>query len=373
MNFLKRHKIATVTLLTVLILSAGLIWFVKDKLDRITYDDGKVTETEVTKPDDGEVGESVPGTEQEPAGETKETETEFVNESADDGLSEGQMAGLEDTEIVLSEMDIFADKDVFNILLLGTDERSDSYSAFSRADSIILVSVHKEEKTIKLVSLERDMGVPILEGKHTGTYDKLTHCFAYGGADLMMKEVEHCFRVDVDRFVRLNFSHFAQIIDAIGGVDIELTELEAQGLNGEIRTNAWTKHKVYPGLNHLDGYDALQYARLRYIDSDWQRVQRQRNVIQSIVYAATELSLLEMNEAADKILPLIHTNLTQKEMLELLFFAPNVFGAKLEQMTLPKSGTYGVMTGLDDRTMFAVDFDVNAQILRDFLGGSNVE
>ena len=75
MNFLKRHKIATVTLLTVLILSAGLIWFVKDKLDRITYDDGKVTETEVTKPDDGEVGESVPGTEQEPAGETPQKKT----------------------------------------------------------------------------------------------------------------------------------------------------------------------------------------------------------------------------------------------------------------------------------------------------------
>lgn len=370
MKFFKRHKIMTGTLLAVLILLAGLTWFVKDKLNRITYDDGKVTEAETEAPVFEQSGETSP-TDEGPA--PTEEATESVDEGMDETLSADQVAGLEDSEAVLSEMEIFADRDVFNILLLGTDERTDAYSPYSRADSIILVSIHKDKKTVKLVSLERDMGVPILEGKHAGQYDKLTHCFAYGGADLMMKEVEHCFRVDVDRFVRLNFNHFAQIIDAIGGVDIELTEREAQGLNGEIRTNAWTKHVVYPGLNHLDGYDALQYARLRYIDSDWQRVQRQRNVIQSVVHAATGLSLLEMNAAADKILPLIHTNLTQSEILELLFFAPNVFGADLEQMTIPKSGTYGVMIGLADRDMFAVDFDANARILREFLYGNDAE
>lgn len=102
--------------------------------------------------------------------------------------------------------------------------------------------------------------------------------------------------MDVNRYVRVNFDSFADIIDAVGGVDIELTSLEAQGLNGEVRTNAYAKHKMYEGMNHLDGYDALQYSRLRYIDSDWKRIERQRNVIQAVVHKAQGLNLIELND-----------------------------------------------------------------------------
>lgn len=109
----------------------------------------------------------------------------------------------------------------------------------------------------------------------------------------MLKEVRECLRVDVNRYVRVNFDSFADIIDTVGGVDIELTSLEAQGLNGEVRTNAYAKHKMYEGMNHLDGYDALQYSRLRYIDSDWKRIERQRNVIQAVDFEANATILKE--------------------------------------------------------------------------------
>lgn len=121
----------------------------------------------------------------------------------------------------------------------------------------------------------------------------------------MLKTVREVLNVDVEYYARVNFNTFTQLIDSVGGVDVNLTKEEAAGLNGEVRTNAWKKHKVYEGLNHLDGYDALQYSRLRYTDSDWRRVERQRNVIQSVVSAAGDMNLIELNAMLDTVLPLI--------------------------------------------------------------------
>lgn len=344
----KKKKIIFIILIVVLLIFGIIVWFVMDKLNRIDYSDGDNT------PQAAAGEENI-----EDAAKDASEEEEFISQE------ELEELGL--AEVKLADMDIFTDSNVFNVLLLGTDERKDEYSTNARADSIMLLSVNKETKNMKLVSLERGMGVPILEGQYQGQYDWLTHCFRYGGANLMLKEVQECLRVDVNRYVRVNFNSFAEIIDAIGGVDIELTALEAQGLNGEVRTNARTKHKVTEGMNHLDGYDALQYARLRYIDSDWKRIERQRNVIQTVVHKAKDLNLLELNEVADMILPLINTNLTKSEVLNLVLFAPNVIGKDIEQMSIPKKGTYGGMKGMGGRSLYAVDFETNANILREFL------
>lgn len=125
---------------------------------------------------------------------------------------------------------------------------------------------------MKLASLERGMGVPILEGQYEGEYDWLTHTFRYGGANLMMREVRECFKVDVARYIRVNFATFVQGIESVGGVDISLTEAEAAYIN-KFNKGGIT---CVAGQNHLDGRAALEYARCRKIDSDWQRVKRQR-------------------------------------------------------------------------------------------------
>lgn len=335
--------------IALMIIIAG-IWFVNDKLNRLDYSDGTLTEEELSAT----------------ASEVALEELGLSSEEPEVIIS-AEEEGLEEEDAVLTEMEIFKDDDVLNILLLGTDERRSEYSTNARADSIMILSLNRKEGTMKLASLERGMGFPILEGAYAGQYDWLTHCFRYGGADLMLKEVRECLRVDVDRYIRVNFNTFDQIIDAVGGVDIELTALEAQGLNGEVRTNAYAKHTMYPGVNHLDGYDALQYARLRYIDSDWKRVQRQRNVIQAVVHQSKELNLIELNEATNTILPLIQTNMSKTEVLELTTYLPTLAGADIEQMTVPAKGTYGVMTGMGGRTLYAVDFEENAAILKDFL------
>ncbi len=254
----------------------------------------------------------------------------------------------------------------FNILLLGTDERSEKFNEDARSDCTMLLSLNLKDHTARLVSLERGIGVPI-EGQED---DWLTHVFRYGGADLMLKTVRKQFDVDVNRYARVNFHAFAEIIDAIGGVDITLTETEAAALNGEIYTNASTKHRVYPGHNHLDGYDALQYARQRFIDDDWHRMQRQRTVLQAALEQTKHLNLIQINNLLDKTFPLVQTNMTKKEINSLLPKAPFFLGVKLEQMSLPLPGTFGNKLSSDGRSLMLLDFEENARILHEFLYGS---
>ena len=155
-------------------------------------------------------------------------------------------------EMEMPEGSPFADEDVLNILLIGTDERTEAvndadafthlnqldgtegtteFSDDARADAMILVSLDLRDHTIRLVSIERATGVPILLDGFEGQYDWITHTFRYGGPKLTMDTVEDCFNVEVDHYVRVNFNSFVQIVDAVGGVDIEITDLQAKALN----------------------------------------------------------------------------------------------------------------------------------------------
>lgn len=342
-------KIVLLFVLSLLLVLALIIAFFASKLDKIQYAD------ETKQPDYH--AEATDPNETSAATEPEEEE-EIVD-----------ISGLEQVETAppIPDSEVFEDSDVFNILLIGTDERTKEFSEKARSDSMILMSIDKKNNTVKLVSLERGIAAPVLEGQYKGQYDWLTHIFRYGGADLLMKTVEHCFKVDVDHYVRINFNAFAQVVDAIGGVDIELTKAESQALNGYVYTNAKTKHLVKEGVNHLDGYDALQYARLRFIDSDWVRVGRQRTVILAVVEALKDSSLLELNDLADTVLPMVQTNLTKLQIAELVLYAPNFLKASFDQMTIPKKGTYGGLTVMGGRGSFAIDFEVNNDLLHRFL------
>ena len=299
--------------------------------------------------------------------------------------------GLEhsDGEMVMPEGSPFADDSVLNVLLISTDERTEAvndadafthldqldgtadtteFSEDARADSLILASLNIEKDTIKLVSIERATGVPILLDEYEGEYDWITHTFRYGGARLTMDTVETCFNVQVDHYVRFNFNSFVQIVDAVGGIDVELTETEAAALNWEVPSNSMLiVNKVHAGLNHFDGYTALQYARLRSIDSDWKRIERQRTVIQAVLDQIRNASVTELDNLLNTALPLVQTNFTKSEIAALLVQLPGFLGVQTEQMSMPVEGTYGVRTGMDDRTMYDPDWQVESEILQDFL------
>ncbi|WP_367924243.1 LCP family protein [uncultured Ruthenibacterium sp.] len=275
----------------------------------------------------------------------------------------------EDGTIEILDGDIYSDRNVTNILLLGTDERTDEFSDNARADSIMVLSLNTKDHTMKLVSIERGIGVPI-PGRND---DWLTHTFRYGGAALTMQTVRDCFKLDIDRYVRVNFYAFEKAIDTIGGIDIEITQEEADGLNGKVRTNATAEQEVVAGINHLNGHDALAYSRIRYIDSDWKRIERQRKVIQAAIDQVKNADIATLNALADEILPMVQTNLTKAEITSLLLEMPSFIsaGAQMEQMTIPTYETCWNSVGVDGRKMIGVDFEANAKILREFFYGEN--
>ena len=167
--------------------------------------------------------------------------------------------------------------------------------------------------------------------------------------------------------IRVNFATFVQGIESVGGVDISLTEAEAAYIN-KFNKGGIT---CVAGQNHLDGRAALEYARCRKIDSDWQRVKRQRNVIQAAVNSTKDLSISELNDLMNQVFPLVQTNLSKLEITELLMLAPKCRGASIQQITIPIKDSYGGMTGLGGRSLFSVDFDTNARALREFMYGEN--
>ena len=287
--------------------------------------------------------------------EAYDPETEPDPFSGEDELPE--TAGLEQIEAnPIPEGEISADENVLNILLLGTDYPYNS-SDQGRADSIMILSLDFRDCSARLVSLERGMGVPILSGKYAGQWDWLTHLHHYGGPEMMMETVRYCFKLDLTRYARVDFTGFTNVIDALGGVDIELSQAEAWKLG------------LPAGWNHLDGEKALSFARLRSIDSDWVRVTRQRRVIQACVNGLRDADLRTLDRLADAVLPLITTNLTQGEILSLRTKLPAFRGVQMEQMTIPAPGTYGGMTVMGGRGSFAPDFEENTRILHEFIYG----
>ena len=354
----KGGRAAVVALGIVVLLAVTAFLYVNGKLDLLRYNDGSVSEM-------GEIG----------AEEDQDLDgTGLTHTEADMAVPEGSP---------------FADEDVLNILLIGTDERTEAvndadafthlnqldgtedtteFSDDARADSMILVSMDIKDHVIRLVSIERGTGVPILLDGYEDQYDWITHTFRYGGPKLTMKTVEECYNIEVDHFVRVNFNSFVQIVNAVGGVDIDITEMEAKALNWEVPSNSMLiVNHVDPGLNHFDGYTALQYARLRKIDNDWKRVERQRTVIKAVLDQVKNASAMELDNLLNTLLPLIQTNFTKTEIAALLVQLPGFLGCDVQQMSLPLQGTYGVRTGMDDRLMYDPDWVVNIKALQDFL------
>lgn len=334
-------KVILAVIAVLLILVLAVVAFLNEKLDLIQFDN------EIDKDVYNETGAAT-----EPG-----EDSEFID-----------MEGLETVETAppIPESELFEDEDAINILVIGTDERTKDFNPKSRSDCMILVSIDKEKNTVKLVSLERGICAPILAGEHEGKYDILTHVFRYGGADLLMETVEHLFKVKVDHYVRFNFTAVRGVVDVIGGIEVELTDSEAWALNDWPEGDLGVK--LRKGTNTLNGKAALAFARLRSIDSDWQRVERQRKVILGVVNKLKGSSLQKLNDLANEILPLIQTNMSKIEIAEMVVYAPNFLTAEFDQLTIPLKGTYGGMTVMSGGS-FAVNHEINNPILQDFLYG----
>lgn len=216
---------------------------------------------------------------------------------------------LEKNEYI-SSTDLSSSAAVTNILFIGNDGAKTSEGA--RSDSMILVSVDYKHAKIKLTSFLRDSWVEI---PSKGKKAKLNAACAYGGPQLLVDTIEYNFHIDIDHYVMVNFEMFTQIIDNLGGVEVEVTDKEARFIRNT------TRHKnMESGENVLlDGAKALVYCRIRKLDSDYMRTMRQRKVITALINKATETDIQTLFDAINKVFPLIQTDMNAAEISAMAF------------------------------------------------------
>lgn len=248
---------------------------------------------------------------------------------------------------------------VINIMLIGQDRRPGQ--GRQRSDSMILLTVNKSKKTITLTSFMRDQYVRIPGYKN----NKMNAAYAFGGMKLLNETMETNFGVQVDGDIEVDFNNFEKLIDMLGGVDITLTKKEANHLNAG---NGWN---LSSGTQRLNGEQALAYARIRKIDSDYRRAERQRTVISSLINRYKSLPLMDMLAMIDDILPLVTTNMSKKEIVDIAIdVAPMMSGAEVNTMRIPldgtfKQGTVRVRAGLAAWFQYDIDFAANRKALRE--------
>lgn len=186
-------------------------------------------------------------------------------------------------------------EDVITIALFGSDSRNVTNMSSGRTDSIIIASLNPKTKSIKLLSIPRDTYVNI----PGYGMDKINHAYAYGGEQLLIKTINSNFGLAITEFVTIDFLGLAKIINAMGGIEIEITKAEMEVINQYLIEIYELEGKQYVPLNKygkitLNGEQAVAHCRNRYVGSDFTRAERQRNVITAVV---NKVSTLEINKA----------------------------------------------------------------------------
>lgn len=261
---------------------------------------------------------------------------------------------------------------VTSILLIGTDGRT--VDDPGRSDTMILLSINSSTKKITLTSLMRDSYVSIPGNGD----DKLNHAYAYGGPDLLMDTIEQNFNVRVDDYVMVNFNSFASIIDAVDGIDMEISDSEAQEINtilmaelNEIMGDAVDDDMLSGGGKvHLNGKQALAYARIRHVgNADFERTERQREVITEAVGKLKSFKPSIISSIAQNAIPQITTNMDTMELYLLSLRLPFCLGYDIDQVRIPADGTYWSTTTSSGGDALAFDFDANYEILKEQVFG----
>lgn len=253
------------------------------------------------------------------------------------------------------------DDDVINILLVGQDRREGETR--QRSDSMILCTFNTVKKTISMTSFLRDTWVYIPGHGN----NKLNAAFQYGGFSLLNETMAVNFGVQVDGNVEVDFFGFSDIIDLLGGVDIELTAAEARYMNknGGFEYNQGENWNLKEGWNHFDGDQALAYARIRKLDSDFGRSNRQRTVLMALLNAYKNLSMTEMLGLVDDILPMVTTNMSDREILSYVVTVfPLLAKAEINTLHIPAEGTYVDEWFLGTGDSLIPDLEANRDILK---------
>lgn len=325
-----------IVLAILLLLAVGVTIAVKTWLDKINYVDPSQQETMSSE----EIQNFL---EEEQAEEEDTTHPEMNEEDVDWGTGEAQVA---------------TGDGIVNILLIGQDRRSGEGRA--RSDSMILCTFNTKTNALTLTSFLRDLYVQI-PGYGSS---RLNHAYAWGGMELLNDTLEHNFGVQVDGNVEVDFTRFSQLVDLLGGVEIELRSDEANYINRSCSGS------LTAGLCLLDGQEALTYARIRKLDGDgdFGRTNRQRKVIMSALNQFRNASLGTVLDLLDEALPMLTTDMTQAQIVGYVTqLLPLLSGTTINSQRVPADGMYSGKS-IAGMSVLIADMDAARQMLADTLG-----
>lgn len=271
--------------------------------------------------------------------------------------------------------------DVFNILLIGNDSRNET-SDQGRSDSMILVSINRKLKSVHLTSFMRDIYIKIPGYGN----NRLNAAYAYGGENLLKETLKESFKIHIDRYVKVGFEAFEDIIDFCGGIDnIPLTKKEIEVMNTYIQEinalnednleNGKIKKLKEGGLYSLSGKQALAYARVRYVVNgnerdDFGRTARQRTILLALTEKAKNLNVFELNKLMKKILPQITTDLKKGELISLLLDYMDYKKYETISQRIPVDGSYEALK-IGGKAVIGVNFEANIRFLHTTIYGNN--
>ena len=296
-----------------------------------------------------------------------------------DKLGKINVEEIDKTAIGISEETKEELSEYRNIALLGIDSRADDYGLGNRSDCIIIASMDQKTKNIKLMSVYRDTYMQVEEhGK--AVLDKVTHAYAYGGAQNSLKALNTNLDLNISEYVTVNFDAVIAAVDAMDGITIDIDNSEIKYINDYINATSQSSGVksssiTKAGNQKLDGVQAVAYSRIRYTaDGDYKRTERMRTVIEAMLTKAKSLSVGQLNKLVDTILPRVSTNISVTEILGLVpsiasFNITDSLGWPYETKGITLDRWYGVPVTLESnveqlhREVFGqADYTVNSTI-----------
>lgn len=276
----------------------------------------------------------------------------------------------------LSNDELLEDSKVLNVMLFGEDNARGQ--EFGRSDSMIMLSIDNRHKKLKMTSFQRDSYVYV-DGYG---YDKLTNAYAYGGPKLTIQTIESNFGIKVDRYAVVDYASFIDIIDVLGGIDLELTQEEIDYINYQLYKNKQSDTRTTitdaPGKVHLTGQQALWYARNRGLDSseegigiagdDWDRTSRQRKLLETMFNDMKGADLTQIISIVGKVGPLVTTNLKKDEITALVSHSMTYLTYSVEQYTVPEEGQWYYMNDTPVGSVIAFsDLETQRKLFAEFI------
>lgn len=269
----------------------------------------------------------------------------------------------------ISESLLYSDSEQINVLLVGVDAREGETE--SRSDTMMLVTLDNKNGEIKLTSFLRDSYVEIAGRKKK---EKLNAAFLRGGIQTLIDTLEMNFKVSIPYYVVVDFEIFTTIVDELGGINVDVTEKESYYTYHSGKVGVPVRIEAGEDIL-LNGEQALWYSRIRYLDSDFMRTQRQRKVITAIVEKTLQQDIMSIIGLAETIIPLVKTNLTSDEIMSIGVKAllKQAYSYPIAQQQIPAEKTWSSKSISGVGSCLVMDFEENIKIMQSFLSEKQVE